>query len=152
MHYACGLRNAPALQYLLSAAVDPLHTDAHGHTALQWARRFGFNEGERLIARATGAPLISTPPHQAVPCGNRGGESLPFAGSVGVASGLPGAQTTHPAQTVPSMSPLANGLASALPPSGIPFPPHNSVHSVASLGPHDAFPRAVSRAAAAADE
>lgn len=142
MHYACALRNAPALQLLLNSAVDAQASDAHGHTAMQWARRFGFKEGEALIARATGAPLASTPPHQTV--GESGGDAvdgscaqeLPYAGNVTAASGE---------ATLPSMLPMAGGMAGqslsalsasggclssmALPPSGIPFPssqPHGS--------------------------
>ena len=136
MHYACGLRNAPALQFLLNSSVDPRITDAHGHTAVQWARRFGFEEGEALIARVTGTPLVSTPPHQTVPPGasSIGATSavnvdLPFAGNVPTGCGQAGvavlaplpapAQAPAPPGPAPMPDPdseLANVLSSSLPP------------------------------------
>ena len=67
MHYACGLRNAPALQLLLNSSVDPHVIDVHGQSAAHWAKRFGFEEGEALISQAVGAPVESTPPHQTLP-------------------------------------------------------------------------------------
>ena len=131
MHYACGLRNAPALQLLLNSSVDPQLTDAHGHTAVQWARRFGFQEGEVLISRATGSPLVSTPPHQSVPTGDHGGlhgapssdsTGLPFAGVAAGGSLADGASCAPTNPTLLDSAPVASGL-SGLPQSDLPLPP-----------------------------
>jgi hypothetical protein len=61
MHYVCGLRNTPALQLLLNSSVDPNIADAQGQTPADWAKRYGFHEGETLIARATGQPVPPPP-------------------------------------------------------------------------------------------
>ena len=131
MHYACGLRNAPALQLLLNSSVDPQLTDAHGHTAVQWARRFGFQEGEVLISRATGSPLVSTPPHQSVPTAAHGGlhgapssdsTGLPFAGIAAGGSLADGASCAPTNPTLLDSAPVASGL-SGLPQSDLPLPP-----------------------------
>ena len=57
MHYVCGLRNAAALQLLLNSSVDPTIVDGQGQTPADWARRYGFYDGEVLIAKAQGEPI-----------------------------------------------------------------------------------------------
>ena len=61
MHYVCGLRNLPALKLLLDSTVDPRIRDSQKLTAADWANRYGWTEGEALIARHLGEPVPSAP-------------------------------------------------------------------------------------------
>jgi len=141
LHYSCALRNAPALQLLLSSSVDANVADAHGHTPAQWASRFGFQEGEAIIARApreppasvphVSGPPASTPPHQSVSsdCGVSvdGARINDVAGEAGW---LVGAISAPPEPTVvPSVLPLASAAPpSAHPPSA--HPPSGNTRSL----------------------